>query len=61
MEYVNFYERIHNIKDTMMIAKKVCQQYSLGELINQTHIEISYEDFNMIISTSIGENTLLRY
>ena len=55
MEYVNFYERIHNIKDTNMIAKAVCQHYSLGELVNQKHIEIGYEDFNMIISTSTGE------
>ena len=55
MEYVNFYERIHNVKNIKMIAEKVCQHYGLGELINQKHIEIGYEDFNMIISTSIGE------
>lgn len=55
MEYVNFYERIHNIKDTKIIAEKVCQYYNLGKLINQKHIEIGYEDFNMIINTSTGE------
>ncbi len=55
MEYVNFYERIHNIKDTKNIAEKVCQYYKLGKLINQKHIEIGYEDFNMIINTSTGE------
>lgn len=55
MEYVNFYERIHNIEDIKMIAEKVCQHYKLGKLINQKHIEIGYEDFNMTISTSTGE------
>ena len=55
MEYVNFYERIHNVKNIKMVAEKVCQHYSLGELINQKHIEIGYEDFNMIIGTSTGE------
>lgn len=55
MEYVNFYERIHNIKDLRLIAEKICEYYDLGEPISQEHIEIGYEDFNMILSTSTGK------
>lgn len=55
MEYVNFYERIHNIKDLRLLAERICEHYSLGEPINQEHIEIGYEDFNMILSTSTGK------
>lgn len=55
MEYVNFYERIQNIKDLKLLAEKVCEHYNFGDLINQKHIEIGYEDFNMIINTSTGK------
>lgn len=55
MEYVNFYERIHNIKDLRLLAEKICKYYHLGEPISQEHIEIGYEDFNMILNTSIGK------
>lgn len=55
MEYVNFYERIHNVTDIKLIAQHICEYYKLGELIEQKHIEIGYEDFNMIINTSTGK------
>lgn len=55
MEYVNFYERIHNVRNIKLIAQKVCEYYKLGELIEQKHIEIGYEDFNMIVNTSTGK------
>lgn len=55
MEYVNFYERIHNITDIKLVAEKICKQYKLGKLIEQKHIAIGYEDFNMIINTSTGK------
>lgn len=55
MEYVNFYERIHNIRNIKLIAQKVCEHYQLGGLIEQKHIEIGYEDFNMIINTNTGK------
>ena len=55
MEYANFYERIHNVRNIKLIAQKVCEYYKLGELIEQKHIEIGYEDFNMIINTSKGK------
>lgn len=55
MEYVNFYERIYNITDIKLIAQKICNHYKLGELIEQKHIAIGYEDFNMIINTTTGK------
>lgn len=55
MEYVNFYERIHNIKDLNLLAEKICEYYGLGNPIHQEHIEIGYEDFNMVLSTNTGK------
>lgn len=42
------------IRDTKMIAERICKHYNLGELINQKHIEIGYEDFNMVISITFS-------
>lgn len=55
MEYVNFYERIYNITDIKLIAQKVCEYYELGQLIEQKHIKVGYEDFNMIMNTTTGK------
>lgn len=55
MEYVNFYERIYNVTDIKLLAEKICEQYKLGKLIEQEHIAIGYEDFNMLINTNTGK------
>ncbi|HBA37195.1 MAG TPA: hypothetical protein DCY94_00595 [Firmicutes bacterium] len=55
MEYVNFYERIHNVKNLKLLAERICQHYNLGDLIGQKHIEVGYEDFNMEIETTTGK------
>jgi len=55
VEYVNFYERIYNIKNLKTVAEKICEYYDLGSLINYKHIEIGYEDFNMILSSNKGK------
>ena len=55
MEYVNFYERIKNIKNLKMLSEEICRIYNLGQLINYKHIEVGYEDFNMIIESKQGK------
>ena len=55
MEYVNFYERIKNIKDLNKLSKAICKIYSLGQLIDYKHIEVGYEDFNMVIQSEKGK------
>ena len=36
---INFYERIHNIKNLENIAQKICEHYNLGKLTNYNHID----------------------
>ena len=55
MEYVNFYERIKNVKDLKLISEEICKIYNLGQLINYKHIEVGYEDFNMVIESTRGK------
>lgn len=55
MEYVNFYERIQNIKDLKLISEKICEHYDLGALQDYKHVEVGYEDFNLVITTESGK------
>ena len=55
MEYVNFYERIKNIKDLKLLSEEISKAYGLGQVINYKHIEVGYEDFNMLIETEKGK------
>ncbi len=55
MEYVNFYERIKNVKDLKLLSEKICDIYALGKLVNYKHINVGYEDFNMVIETEKGK------
>lgn len=55
MEYVNFYERIYNIKNLKIVSEKICEYYNLGDLVEYKHIDIGYEDFNMLLKTSNGK------
>ena len=55
MEYVNFYERIKNVKNLNLLSEEICRIYNLGKLLNYKHIEVGYEDFNMIIESESGK------
>jgi Ser/Thr protein kinase RdoA (MazF antagonist) len=55
MQYSEFYERIYNIKDLDTIFLSVCSDYNLGSYLGYTHIEIGYEDFNIILETASGK------
>lgn len=55
MEYVNFYERIKNIKDLRKLSEEISKVYGLGQVIDYKHIAVGYEDFNMIIETEKGK------
>ena len=55
MEYVNFYERIKNVKNLNQLSEEICRIYNLGNLLNYKHIEVGYEDFNMIIESEKGK------
>lgn len=55
MEYVNFYERIKNIKDLRKLSDEISKVYDLGQVIDYKHIAVGYEDFNMVIETEKGK------
>ena len=55
MEYVNFYERIKNIRDLKKLSEEISKVYGLGQVIDYKHIAVGYEDFNMIIETEKGK------
>ena len=40
MEYVNFYERIKNVKNLKQLSEEICRIYNLGKLLNYKHIEV---------------------
>lgn len=50
-----FFDRIDKIDDIGILSKKVCKEYNLGEYLDTRIVEIGYEDFNAIITTSIGK------
>lgn len=50
-----FYNRI-NIKSNLSdLSKIICEKYNLGCYISEELILVGYEDFNFILSTSIGK------
>lgn len=50
-----FFDRIDKIDDIGRLSKLACREYSLGDYIDTTTIEIGYEDFNAIVTTSTGK------
>lgn len=50
-----YYNRIDSIEDINILSKLVCEEYELGVFLDTYVIEIGYEDFNAIITTSIGK------
>lgn len=61
MDSNRFYERINKIDDIDNFSKIVCDEYNLGDYKNIKIIEIGYEDFNAIITTSLGKYFLKIY
>lgn len=52
---LRYYNRIDEIKDINILSDLVCKEYQFGELKDTYVIEIGYEDFNAIITTSTGK------
>ena len=50
-----FFDRIDNIEDIGILSDLVCKEYNLGDYIDTNIIEIGYEDFNAIVTTSTGK------
>lgn len=50
-----YYSRIDEIEDINILSTLVCKEYQLGNLIDTYVIEIGYEDFNAIITSSTGK------
>lgn len=50
-----YYNRIDTIEDINILSKLVCEEYELGVFKDTYVIEIGYEDFNAVITTSIGK------
>lgn len=55
MRNSRYYSRIDDIDDISNLSKLVCIEYSLGAYYDTFIIEIGYEDFNAIITTSNGK------
>lgn len=54
MEYRSIFERINNANNINEICKKVCSIYKVGEYVKHDIVEIGYEDFNVVLYTTIG-------
>lgn len=50
-----YYSRIDKIENINILSDLVCKEYKLGILKNTFVIEIGYEDFNAVITTSSGK------
>lgn len=50
-----YYNRIDTIEDINILSKLVCEEYELGVFKDTYVIEIGYEDFNAVITTSKGK------
>lgn len=50
-----FYERINLKSELSDLSKVICEKYNLGQYISEELILVGYEDFNFILSTSIGK------
>lgn len=55
MKNDRYYSRIDKIEDIGILSKLVCEEYNLGMYQDTFVIEIGYEDFNAIITTSTGK------
>ena len=55
MKENRFYDRIDPISNIDALSELVCREYNLGDYTKTNIIEIGYEDFNAIISTSTGK------
>lgn len=55
MEYRNVYERINNINNIKQISETICKIYNIGEYKKHQVVEIGYEDFNIILDTTLGK------
>lgn len=55
MDKDRFFDRIDKIEDIGILSEQVCKEYNLGDYIDTSIIEIGYEDFNAIITTSMGK------
>ena len=52
MEYKEAFQRINNFNDIEGISKTICKEYGFEEYTGYKIIEIGYEDFNYVLSTS---------
>ena len=50
-----FYERINLKSELSDLSKIICEKYQFGQYISEKLILVGYEDFNFILSTSIGK------
>ena len=50
-----FEDRINLKQPLDELSKQVCEEYGLGEFINNQLIEIGYEDYNYVLTTSSGK------
>ena len=50
-----FYERINLKSELSDLSKIICEKYNFGCYISEELILVGYEDFNFILSTSIGK------
>lgn len=51
----SFESRINLSVPLQTLSKRVCEEYGLGELVENKIVEIGYEDFNYILSSSKGK------
>ena len=50
-----FEERINLNFPLEVLSKEICNKYNLGKFIDNKLIEIGYEDYNYILTTSKGK------
>ena len=50
-----FFDRIDKIEDIGILSELACKEYGLGDYLDTKIVEIGYEDFNAIITTSTGK------
>lgn len=55
MNLQDFYNRINLNTDLSNISKNICNTYNLGDYISDKILEIGYEDFNYILTTSTNK------
>ena len=53
--FEEFYERINLKSELSDLSKIICEKYQFGQYISEKLILVGYEDFNFILSTSIGK------